>query len=238
MAGIVLVGAQWGDEGKGKITDLHRRRHGLRRSLPGRQQRRAHHHPRRPHAQAAPDPERDHVSAHHAGHRQRRASSTRRCCSRRWTASRPTACRRTACSSAATRTSSCRTTATSTARREHRLGSYEIGTTRRGIGPAYMDKASRLGLRVQDLTDEHIFRKKLEAALVEKNDILEKVYGMPTYTVDQIAEEYLALRRAHQAAHRRHVARSSTRRSTPTSGCSSRARRARCSTSTTAPTRS
>ncbi len=74
---------------------------------------------------------------------------------------------------------------------EHRLGGNEIGTTRRGIGPAYMDKASRLGLRVQDLTDPHIFRKKLEAALVEKNDLLEKVYGMPTYTVDQIAEEYL-----------------------------------------------
>jgi len=75
---------------------------------------------------------------------------------------------------------------------ERRLGSQEIGTTRRGIGPAYMDKASRLGLRVQDLVDEHIFRKKLEAALHEKNDILEKVYGLPTYTVDQIAEEYLA----------------------------------------------
>ena len=74
---------------------------------------------------------------------------------------------------------------------EHRLGRLEIGTTRRGIGPAYMDKASRMGLRVQDLTDEHIFRKKLEAALVEKNDILGKVYGLPTYTVEQIAEEYL-----------------------------------------------
>ena len=74
---------------------------------------------------------------------------------------------------------------------EHRLGGNEIGTTRRGIGPAYMDKASRLGLRIQDLTDEHIFRKKLEVALVEKNDLLEKIYGMPTYTVDQIADEYL-----------------------------------------------
>jgi len=74
---------------------------------------------------------------------------------------------------------------------EHRLGSQEIGTTRRGIGPAYMDKASRMGLRVQDLTDEHIFRKKVEAALPEKNDILVKLYGMAPYTVDQIAQEYL-----------------------------------------------
>ncbi len=74
---------------------------------------------------------------------------------------------------------------------ERRLGANEIGTTRRGIGPAYQDKASRMGLRVQDLQDEHILRKKLEAALPEKNDILSKLYDMPTYTVDQIAEEYL-----------------------------------------------
>jgi adenylosuccinate synthase len=75
---------------------------------------------------------------------------------------------------------------------EKRLGKLEIGTTRRGIGPAYQDKASRLGLRVQDLTDEKIFRAKLEAALAEKNAILEKVYGMPTYTVDEITVEYMA----------------------------------------------
>jgi adenylosuccinate synthase len=74
---------------------------------------------------------------------------------------------------------------------ERRLGSLEIGTTRRGIGPAYMDRASRMGLRVQDLEDPVIFLKKLEAALGEKNDILSKVYGLPTYTVEQIAEEYL-----------------------------------------------
>ena len=74
---------------------------------------------------------------------------------------------------------------------EHRLGKSEIGTTRRGIGPAYQDKASRLGLRVQDLQDEHIFREKLAASLAEKNDILEKVFGLRTYTVDEIAEEYL-----------------------------------------------
>ena len=74
---------------------------------------------------------------------------------------------------------------------ERRLGGNEIGTTRRGIGPAYMDKAQRTGLRVQDLDDEKIFRAKLEVALAETNDILTKVYGMPAYTVDQIAEEYL-----------------------------------------------
>jgi adenylosuccinate synthase len=104
---------------------------------------------------------------------------------------------------------------------ERRLGSQEIGTTRRGIGPAYMDKASRLGLRVQDLIDEHIFRKKVEAALHEKNDILEKVYGLPTYTVDQIADEYLA----YAERIKPHIA-------------ETRARRVHCSTSITARTRS
>lgn len=75
---------------------------------------------------------------------------------------------------------------------ERRLGSNEIGTTRRGIGPAYQDKASRLGIRMQDLFDRSIFKEKLAASLLEKNDILEKLYGLPTYTVDEIADEYLA----------------------------------------------
>lgn len=75
---------------------------------------------------------------------------------------------------------------------EKRLGKNEIGTTHRGIGPAYQDKASRLGLRMQDLFDRSIFREKVEAALIEKNAILEKIYDLPTYTVDEIAEEYLA----------------------------------------------
>jgi adenylosuccinate synthase len=74
---------------------------------------------------------------------------------------------------------------------EKRLGANEIGTTRRGIGPAYQDKVARLGLRMQDLFDRSIFREKVAAALVEKNDILSKVYGLREYTVDEIAEEYL-----------------------------------------------
>lgn len=73
---------------------------------------------------------------------------------------------------------------------ELRLGKNNIGTTRRGVGPCYADKASRIGLRVQDLLDEKIFREKLETALAEKNPILELIYGMPTYTVDQITELY------------------------------------------------
>jgi adenylosuccinate synthase len=73
---------------------------------------------------------------------------------------------------------------------ERRLGNNLIGTTRRGIGPAYQDKDSRMGLRMQDMLDKGIFRDKVEAALQEKNDILSKVYGLPTYTVDQICDEY------------------------------------------------
>ena len=74
---------------------------------------------------------------------------------------------------------------------ETRLGRHEIGTTKNGIGPAYKDKAGRTGIRIQDLLDEAIFREKLETALDYKNQVLEKIYGLPTFTVDQILEEYL-----------------------------------------------
>ena len=74
---------------------------------------------------------------------------------------------------------------------ERRLGKNLIGTTKRGIGPCYQDKMARIGLRIQDMLDEKIFREKLYYALIPTNDILSKVYGLPTYTVDQICETYL-----------------------------------------------
>ena len=74
---------------------------------------------------------------------------------------------------------------------EKRLGANQIGTTKRGIGPCYQDKAGRKGIRVQDLMDERIFRLKLETVLAQKNPILEKIYGLHTYTVEEICEEYL-----------------------------------------------
>jgi adenylosuccinate synthase len=74
---------------------------------------------------------------------------------------------------------------------EKRLGKNEIGTTKRGIGPCYQDKAARKGIRVQDLMDEKIFRLKVENALQQKNPLLQKVYGLQTYTVEEICEEYL-----------------------------------------------
>lgn len=74
---------------------------------------------------------------------------------------------------------------------EKRLGSNQIGTTKRGIGPCYQDKIARRGIRVQDLLDEKIFRLKLETVLQQKNALLQKVYGLQTYTVEEICEEYL-----------------------------------------------
>jgi len=70
---------------------------------------------------------------------------------------------------------------------EKRLGKNEIGTTKRGIGPCYQDKAERIGIRIQDLLDEHILEKKLETALASKNHILEH-YGLDTYTVEQLLD--------------------------------------------------
>ena len=74
---------------------------------------------------------------------------------------------------------------------ERRLGSNEIGTTKRGIGPAYQDKAARSGIRMQDLLDEQIFRLKVETALAEKNELLVKLYGAEPFDADKICDNYL-----------------------------------------------
>jgi adenylosuccinate synthase len=73
---------------------------------------------------------------------------------------------------------------------ERRLGKLQIGTTRRGIGPAYADKASRLGIRVQDVLDAKILRQKIEVALAEKNVWLERVYEVEPIDLEQIAAQY------------------------------------------------
>src|SRR5947208_2730989 len=74
---------------------------------------------------------------------------------------------------------------------ERYLGKNSLGTTKRGIGPAYADKAARVGLRVQDLLDPKIFRAKLDVAMKEKNLLLAKVYNRPPREVDEIAALYL-----------------------------------------------
>src|SRR5919199_3976318 len=66
---------------------------------------------------------------------------------------------------------------------ERYLGKAKIGTTGRGIGPAYGDKVARVGIRVQDLFDPGILRQKLELALREKNQVLLKVYNRKAFEV-------------------------------------------------------
>ncbi|MBA2642594.1 MAG: adenylosuccinate synthase [Actinobacteria bacterium] len=76
--------------------------------------------------------------------------------------------------------------------RERRLGRLQIGTTRRGIGPAYADKATRIGIRVQDLLDPKILRQKLELAVEEKNVWLERVYELEPFAVEEVVSTHLA----------------------------------------------
>ena len=119
---------------------------------------------------------------------------------------------------------------------ERFLGKNALGTTERGIGPAYADKAARVGLRVQDLMDPKIFRQKLDVAIKEKNAVLAKVYNrLPV------------LGRGHRRPPTSSSTRPGSSRWSPTrSGCSttrwpaastccSRAPRRPSSTSTTAP---
>jgi adenylosuccinate synthase len=75
---------------------------------------------------------------------------------------------------------------------ERFLGKSKIGTTGRGIGPAYADKISRIGIRVQDLFDRSILEQKLEGALNDKNQVLTKVFNRKNMSVAEILEEYLA----------------------------------------------
>lgn len=74
---------------------------------------------------------------------------------------------------------------------ERFLGKSKIGTTGRGIGPAYADKINRIGIRVQDLFDPSILKQKIEAALHDKNQILIKVFNRKGITVDEVLDEYL-----------------------------------------------
>ncbi|MEW6583115.1 MAG: adenylosuccinate synthase [Actinomycetota bacterium] len=74
---------------------------------------------------------------------------------------------------------------------ERRLGKFSIGTTGRGIGPCYVDKAARVGIRAQDLLDHSILVRKLEIALETKNDLLERMYGLPRLDAAAVAEELL-----------------------------------------------
>ncbi|MBK9180001.1 MAG: adenylosuccinate synthase [Acidimicrobiales bacterium] len=76
---------------------------------------------------------------------------------------------------------------------ERRLGRSKLGTTRRGIGPTYADKALRSGLRVQDLLDAKIFSEKLEVVLKEKNAILSRVHNRLPLSFDDLRDLYLGI---------------------------------------------
>ena len=73
---------------------------------------------------------------------------------------------------------------------ERYLGKARIGTTGRGIGPAYADKAARMGIRFQDLFDEAILRQKLDLVLREKNQVLSKVYSRRGIDAQAVCDEY------------------------------------------------
>ncbi len=75
---------------------------------------------------------------------------------------------------------------------ERFLGKRQIGTTGRGIGPAYADKINRVGIRVQDLFDENILRQKVEGSLNSKNHLLVKVYNRRAILVDEVVDELLS----------------------------------------------
>jgi adenylosuccinate synthase len=74
---------------------------------------------------------------------------------------------------------------------ERFLGKRAIGTTGRGIGPTYMDKVGRLGIRVQDIFDESILRQKVEGSLRQKNELLVKIYNRRAIETDEIVEYFL-----------------------------------------------
>ncbi|MGH3825945.1 MAG: adenylosuccinate synthase [Pseudonocardiaceae bacterium] len=97
---------------------------------------------------------------------------------------------------------------------ERYLGKSKIGTTGRGIGPAYQDKVARVGVRVQDLLDEKILRQKVEAALDFKNQVLVKVYNRRALDAERVVDTVLAqgARFAHRIADTRLLLEAALRR--------------------------
>jgi adenylosuccinate synthase len=71
-------------------------------------------------------------------------------------------------------------------------GDQKIGTTKRGIGPTYADKCARIGIRIEELLDKNVLRSKLEWLVPRKNVILERLYDIPPFDVEELLEEYSA----------------------------------------------
>ena len=121
---------------------------------------------------------------------------------------------------------------------ENAPGRVKIGTTSRGIGPAYEDKMGRRGLRVADLLDTTLLRTHIENACREKNMIAHALFNSEPLDADKMFKEYAEAAEKDRAVCPRHgAAAESGARSRESRSCS-KARRARCSTSITAPIRS
>ena len=188
MPATVIVGAQWGDEGKGKIVDLLALDSDFVCRYQGGPNAGPHDRRRRRDVQDPADPERR-PAREDLRDRRRAASSIPRSFWRRWTSS----------SRAGVSTEVVHLSGEAhlimpwhvaiDQASERRLGKLQIGTTRRGIGPCYADKAARLGIRVQDLLEPKILRQKIEVALAEKNVWLERVYGVPPLDLEEIAAQ-------------------------------------------------
>ena len=120
---------------------------------------------------------------------------------------------------------------------ERFLGKHKIGTTGRGIGPAYADKINRVGIRVHDLFNAEHLHDKVEASLHQKNQMLVKLYNRRPIDVDETTDELLKLgeRLKPYVANTSLVLNKALDEARP---CCSKAARPPCSTWTTAPTRS
>ena len=136
-------------------------------------------------------PSRRALPRRHPGDRQRRRRGPEGAPRRDRLRSSPRASTPRGCSSRATRTSIMPYHQELDRVTERFLGKNALGTTKRGIGPAYADKATRVGLRVQDLLDAKIFRQKLDVALKEKNGVLSKVYNRLPLSAPRSPTRYL-----------------------------------------------
>ena len=121
---------------------------------------------------------------------------------------------------------------------EARLAKAAVGTTRRGIGPAYADRAWRIGIRMEDLLDGPALRSKLARILPEKNATLQRQHRVDGFDLDELVDAGHRMGPAPRAPPGRHDAAGPGRCWPAATTCCSRAPRARCSTSTTAATRS
>ena len=202
---VVVIGTQWGDEGKGKIVDWLTEQRAGRGALPGRPQRRPHAGHRRQEDGPAADPVGRAASGRRDLHRQRRRAVARGAAAgdRRARAGR----RRGALAAedlAGVPAGAAVSTSRSTRRAKRRWANGKIGTTGRGIGPAYEDKIARRALRVQDLLDPTRFAAKLERCSSFHNFMLTQLLqARRRCRFEATRDETLALGAADRADGRR-----------------------------------